>query len=490
MLGGHSKLAFATRLSRPARTAKAREALQLFTVAAAVRAYHRPLKVGALGVADMRVLIDGLGPGAEWADLSDHLLQVLEERGAVVVEVMIHHDEARVADASDQRVSDRFAGKPLARLLGQPLADSLAGWTLSDAPGHRLEMTVLQPGVANDVEHMEPRATRTRLGAIRDRVGHEGCLYLVLETVEATRDAREELGFLALRRELENVRSEAGRLQAQLDGVEEERRQAAAFSASVADLTHELRSTLSGMSGLIGYMSGRPLKDEDREHVVLLKDTADAMLSLLNGSLRRAQDMHAEVSAGLAGPMHREGPALASEVFEIKSLIDALAASWTVAAAQAGVTMRRAGDDLAGFRVCGDQLRLRQVLTNILGNAVKFSEAGGSILLVTTRDSIGDDTAVYHFEITDCGPGIDAEVRNRLFERGAHGGTGSGAGLGLSISRELISAMGGSIRADDAPGGGTRMTVAVPLVEARTPTTGSPRPLRERRVSGWRPWRR
>lgn len=444
-----------------------------------------------MGVADMRVLIDGLGADAQWADVSDHLLQVLRERGGVVVEVMVHHDETRVAGASDQRLSDRFVGKPLARLLGASVADSLAAWTLSDVPGHRQDLGVLQPGVANDADLAERRATHARLTAIRDNVGHEGCLYLTLETFELGRDVREELSFRALRRDLEEVQSRHLRLQADLDAVDEERRQAADYSAGVADLTHELRSTLSGMTGLIGYMSGRPLREDDREHIALLKETADAMLSLLNGSLRQAQDVHAAAMQGIVGPFTRKAPAVASEEFAIKELVDSLATSWTVAAAQAGVTMRCVGDDLAGLKVRGDPLALRQVLTNVLGNAVKFSEAGGSILLVVTRDSIGADTAVYNFEITDCGPGIAPEVRGRLFERGAHGATAnSGAGLGLSISRELIAAMDGTIRADEAPGGGTRMVVDLPMIEVRAETPETIVPLRLLRSSGWRPWKR
>lgn len=439
----------------------------------------------------MRVLIDGLGADAQWADVSDHLLQVLRERGGVVVEVMVHHDEARVAGASDQRLSDRFVGKPLARLLGASVADSLAAWTLSDVPGHRQDLGVLQPGVANDADLAERRATHARLTAIRDNVGHEGCLYLTLETFELGRDVREELSFRALRRDLEEVQARHLRLQADLDAVDDERRQAADYAAGVADLTHELRSTLSGMTGLIGYMSGRSLREDDREHIALLKETADAMLSLLNGSLRQAQDVHAAAMQGIVGPLIRKAPAVASEEFAIKELVDSLATSWTVAAAQAGVTMRCVGDDLADLKVRGDPLALRQVLTNVLGNAVKFSEAGGSILLVVTRDSIGVDTAVYNFEITDCGPGIAPEVRGRLFERGAHGATAnSGAGLGLSISRELIAAMGGTIRADEAPGGGTRMIVDLPMIEVRAETPETIVPLRLLRTSGWRPWKR
>lgn len=439
----------------------------------------------------MRVLIDGLGVDAEWTELSDHLLQVLGERGGVVVEVMVHHDETRIAGASDQRLLDRFVGKPLARLLGSSVAESLAAWTLSDAPGHRQDLGILQPGVANDADLAERRATHARLTAIRDSVGHEGCLYLLLETFELGRDVREELSFRALRRELEEVQARHLRLQSDLETVDEERRQAAAYAAGVADLTHELRSALSGMMGLIGYMSGRPLRDADREHVTLLKDTADAMLSLLNGSLRQAQDMHDATVQGIVGPVTRKAPTVSSEVFAIKTVVDSLAASWTVAAAQAGVTMRCVGDDLTGLKVRGDPLALRQVLTNVLGNAVKFSEAGGSILLVVTRDSVGADTAVYNFEITDCGPGIAPEVRDRLFERGAHGGSVySGAGLGLSISRELVAAMGGTIRADEAPGGGTRMIVDLPMIEIRAETPETIVPLRLLRTSGWRPWRR
>ena len=114
-------------------------------------------------------------------------------------------------------------------------------------------------------------------------------------------------------------------------------------------------------------------------------------------------------------------------------------------------------------RVVGDEKRLRQVLHNLVGNAMKFTEAGAVSLRVAGRDG---DVA---FVVEDTGPGMDADQQARLFRRfeqgeGARTATRfGGSGLGLAISQELVVAMGGRIALDSAPGRGARFTVFLPL---------------------------
>jgi two-component system sensor histidine kinase BaeS len=115
--------------------------------------------------------------------------------------------------------------------------------------------------------------------------------------------------------------------------------------------------------------------------------------------------------------------------------------------------------------VSGDPYRLRQVVTNLLSNAAKFTPPGGRVTLRVGRD--GNDAVV---EVTDTGPGVPAEEQPLIwdrFYRGSAGRMAAGTGIGLAVVKELASAHGGSVTLDSPPGGGARFTVRIPSADSR-----------------------
>ena len=157
---------------------------------------------------------------------------------------------------------------------------------------------------------------------------------------------------------------------------------------------------------------------------------------------------------------------LVAAPFDLRAIVGELDALHAPLAAQRGLAWSTSVCDTLPEQVVGDGRRLRQVLHNLVGNAMKFTDAG-AVLLRVAGGTDGVD-----FVVEDTGPGMDQAQQARLFRRfeqaeGARTATRfGGSGLGLAISQELVQAMGGTITLDSAPGRGSRFKVRLPLVAA------------------------
>ena len=219
----------------------------------------------------------------------------------------------------------------------------------------------------------------------------------------------------------------------------------------LADVTHELRTPLAVIQGSVeAIVDG--VHPADAVHLGAILDEA-RILDRLIEDLRTLA-----LSEAGALSLHREPTDLAI-------LISDVATSFAAAALEGGVTITTSiGDDLPLLDV--DPVRVREVLGNLVANALRHTPRGGRIEL-GARVARPPRRSV-EVEVRDTGSGIDPELLPHVFERFARGAGSTGSGLGLAIARSLVELHGGTIDAAGAPGGGTRMVIDLPDTGAET----------------------
>jgi CheY-like chemotaxis protein len=257
--------------------------------------------------------------------------------------------------------------------------------------------------------------------------------------------------------DMTDVRRAAKAQQEAVDAAETANR---AKSEFLATMSHEIRTPLNGVLGMVQAMAREELPALQRERLELIGESGETLLTILNDIL--------DLSKIEAGKLELE-----AADFDLAAL--ALGAQRTFAhiADSKGLGFNLEVDEAARGTYRGDSTRVRQVLYNLISNAVKFT-ASGSVGVHIGRS----DTAV-RFIVTDTGIGMSAEQIERLFDKFVQADSSTtrrfgGTGLGLSICRELCRAMGGEITAASELGGGSRFTVDLPLL--RTGDTGRERP--------------
>ncbi|WP_437654525.1 AAA family ATPase [Sorangium sp. So ce1182] len=231
-----------------------------------------------------------------------------------------------------------------------------------------------------------------------------------------------------------------------------------AKSEFLSSMSHELRTPLNGILGyaeLLGRLPDLPAKAADAARIIRMAGTH--LLSLINDVLDLAK-----IEAGKLD--------LHPTAADLPTLLRTVCNLCQVRAEQKGLTFadEHAGPERLGVRV--DEKRLMQVLLNLLGNAIKFTEHGGVTLRVEVLEPPEDHGRTVSFQIKDTGPGIAPQDLSRIFEAfeqvGGHKGHVEGTGLGLAITKKLVERMGGRIEAHSQLGQGTVFTVTLRLIEA------------------------
>jgi len=229
----------------------------------------------------------------------------------------------------------------------------------------------------------------------------------------------------------------------------------------LATLGHEVRTPMTGVLGMTELLLGTPLDPRQRGYTESIRGAGEHLLRLVNDALDLARIESGKLE-------------LAEQPFDLRALVGDVVALMAPLAEARGLAFAVEFDPGVGDGWRGDPVRLRQVLLNLLGNAIKFTERG-SVTLGVRRDA----EAGIHLRVADTGPGLNAEQQGRLFRRfeQAEGARTAarygGSGLGLAICQELAAAMGGSITVESSPGVGTTFDVHLPLPEAVVPGTAT-----------------
>ncbi len=269
-------------------------------------------------------------------------------------------------------------------------------------------------------------------------LGDDRALFVTWRDITARKQSEEVLRLT--NEQLEQTTSEARRL------ADESARASVAKSEFLANMSHEIRTPMNGVIGMTGLLLDTELTDEQRQYAEIVRTSAESLLSIINDIL--------DFSKIEARKMELE-----RLDFDLRSTLEGAVELLSPRAHEKG--LRLAGIISAavpGF-LRGDPGRLRQVLVNLAGNAVKFTEHG-EVIIRATLEHEDEARAEVRFSVSDTGIGISRENLERLFTPftqvdGSTTRRFGGTGLGLAISRQLVELMGGRIGADSVEGKGS-----------------------------------
>lgn len=249
-----------------------------------------------------------------------------------------------------------------------------------------------------------------------------------------------------------------------------------AKSEFMANISHELRTPMNGIIGLTEVLLLTPLDEEQQDYATTVRRSADSLMSLLNEILDFAR-----LDAGKM--------VLSSSPFDLRATLDQVVAMLSAQASEKNLHLRLNFDENVPTRLIGDEGRIGQVVTNLVGNAIKFTSRGRVDVRVECPGCT-DRTATLLVSVTDTGIGIPAGKLDAIFEKftqadGSMTRRYGGTGLGLTIVKQLVEMMGGTVSVESREGEGStfRVTLTLLIDPSKAPMAGQDTAGRDRKAS-------